>query len=373
MVGPWAPRSLVAVLLLATALAGCTDFGPASDGDLRPISAKEAEAIADTVALAWQPDARLAMLGAVDGGQSNPLLGTGGQTGFPFAMGAPGNLTLGDDAVDGRSIHWRAVYRSSAAAQGLSIAVIGNGTTWQEATPDAGPPSIVGEWTIDSVEALQLARSQPAFAAASQNGVAMVLVGDMTAGFNPSMPSAGDSEPLWYLMVEGAQPPVFAAVKARSGEVIDPLEMMHDMAGDYAEQEAGEAGYNYTHPDAESDPGGAPVTFRFNGSYDPAEPWNSESLIFEVAQGRSTIDVVFTWQAPTSVESAGYSLRESRGTVPELIDHAADEHMSGQNRTVEVRDTYAVDAPGTYHATLGEVRLSDFEARIDYQFVITVS
>ncbi len=359
---------LLAAILIAVGLAGCADLGTSQDHELRPMSAMEAEAIARRAAQQWQADAQLMMLGTVDGAQGQGVDSPMGMA-FPFDAGGPGNLTLDDNDVDGRALHWRAVYRSDSTGTGLSIAVLGNGTIHQESVPDAGPPNPVGEWTIDSVQALALARDDSAFAAASQQGVAMVLVGDFAAAFS-SGGAAGNQEPLWYFMVE-AEPPVFVAVKARSGQIVDPLAMMREMAEDMAEEQAGQAGFNYTYPGTETDPGGAPRTFYLNGTYNPSEPWDSDSLIFQVGSNRTAIDVHFSWQGPTSVQSAGYTLRESRGDEPQATDHAEDEQMSNGTRSVQVWDTYPATA-GTFHATLGEVELSDFEVRIEYQFKITV-
>lgn len=202
------------VLVVLAALAGCTGSDQAQDPS--PISAREALEAARPTVEAWNEDAELLIMSGFEGGAESPALERqkrqaehGVDNGFSvYADTLPG---------DGRAPQWVMVFLADGESR--SVQVNADKTAWMDerARPAGAGAQPVGNWTVDSPEALERARE------ASE--IDPLLAADDASVFLTL--SGGSRGSQWQLRVSshsvGEQKTLF--VDAESGEVRNRTQM----------------------------------------------------------------------------------------------------------------------------------------------------
>lgn len=206
-----ARTGLLAVLLLGPLLlAGCTGSEPPTQPT--PITAKEAVERAQDTADEWKEDAELVVLAGFEGGEESATVQrrqSMENRSFPvFTDPLPG---------DGRAMQWVLVYVAGETSRSMRVTT--GGTDWigqgsQRAGPGATP---LGEFQLDSTEAVQAAENDSATFAdlvASRDVSLFLTLGSGSAG------------PEWQLQANSQslneQTTLF--VNADTGEVLNRTE-----------------------------------------------------------------------------------------------------------------------------------------------------
>lgn len=143
------------LLVVAAGLAGCT--GSEEETSPSPISARQALEAARPTIDAWDEDAEPLIMSGFEGGAESPALQRQQRQ---AEHGVDNGFTVYEDTLvgDGRAPQWVMVVL--AGNESRSLRTTADETTWMdEQAQPAGPGAqAIGNWTIDSPEALERAR-----------------------------------------------------------------------------------------------------------------------------------------------------------------------------------------------------------------------
>ncbi len=198
----WSARLLTLALVVgAAALAGCVQ-----DGDDRgPVPATEAISLAEAEAMDWAEDAELIIASGIEAPEEHPAT----QRPETDEHVVPADEDIGD----GSAPMWTVMFYSDTQNNTRSFSVTGDTVDdLEEAEPPSQEPEPMGEWEIDSPEAVSTAMNETSFretALASQASVAMTL-------------GMLQEQPVWSIVAQDPNhPQATVEVHAVTGEVLD--------------------------------------------------------------------------------------------------------------------------------------------------------
>jgi len=191
-----------AALALSLALAGAAGCLAEDEAAPAALSGVEAVELALGEARNWSADAELVLLSGVEAGGEHPAT----EREDDQLPKAPAD----DEVGDGRAPAWTALFHSASENATQSVRVVGGEATGLDPAPVDEPPTAVGEWSVDSPDAVGSAMGQADFreqALASGATVSLVL-------------GVEDAEPRWRVTASGSSGAHTERVHAGNGTLV---------------------------------------------------------------------------------------------------------------------------------------------------------
>lgn len=326
----------LALLLAAAVLAGCTG-SPFGGG---AFTAKEAQGQGDPHARQWRADAVLAGLVGPEARQGSEFLGNESSD-WPGAPQPDGNVG------DGRLPQWFLHYVSPQTGASLGVVVYANGTVVSHEDRGGDRDGPLGEWSVDSPQAVQVAMQDANFSAAvrASDGGALYALG----------PGEGGA-PFWILTAgsEGAGTGAIVFVNARTGERLN----VPFFGGGFPLP-----GFPFSGGPGSGDTRGCnPSSSNAEGTLGFQMP--QAELPFEVQEGCSTIEADLEWDGTLPTDRVTLEVRDPSGTALGA--------MQEDGTDTSYAATYPARGPGTYTAVVTLASEAPAGVGADYRLIVNV-